>query len=95
MTRNLKHYRRPSAVEAFMAEADKYINYGLTLDDAMLQKTAERYAACAKMLDELVYDIFKTNERYHQVADRHGPLYHVEVIDMIAKLEELMGRFDK
>lgn len=96
MRRALRNYQRPKVVDEHMASAAYYNNIGKILDhDVVLVHAAEKYAACAELLDNVVRELFKMSERYHVVVDQHGPLYHVEVIDFIAKIETIMEKVNQ
>lgn len=95
MSRRVKHYQRPTVVEEHLHQSQNLAGIGFVSDNEMYHAYGERYQACAALLDTLMYDLFKTTEKYHVVTDMHGPLYHVEVVDFIAKLETIMEKVSK
>lgn len=53
------------------------------------------YEECATLLDSLIFDLKRTRYGYLVVADRHGPLYHVEIMDMIGKLDAILKKVEQ
>ena len=79
--RPIRRYRRAERVDGHVQAA------------ALGQQ--EDYADCAATLDAVMYELFKTTERFHIIVNEHGPLYHIEVMDIIAKLEAIQEIADK
>lgn len=92
MTRKIRHYQRPAVVDQHMSGAAFFKQNADVVESLVVSTSAAAYEECASLLDELTYDLFKTTERYHLVVDREGPLYHVEVMDIIAKLEAILKK---
>lgn len=84
-TRPVRHYQRPPQVQWHLDNSHAEALHTQDYD----------YSDCAELLDSLVYDLFKIREKYHVLIDAHGPLYHVEVIDFVAKLDIVLKKAER